>query len=200
LYPTDGFQVSPQVKVLYWYSANTHKLFKKLSMTIAKYLLQAIAFIYLILFWMLVSTSCEQTNVQRTSNEEIASSYITEVINKRKLEMIPEIYSPNYVFHGLDGIKRQTIQDSSLISFLNYLFRAFPDLQYTIDHAVTEKDIVSLNLTGSATHKDEFLGFPASNKKITFKEMFFFRVLNGKIIEGWGVVDLDGVKTQISKE
>jgi len=116
------------------------------------------------------------------------------------MNIIPEIYSSEYVFNGMDGIERHTIQDNSLISFLNYLFKAFPDLHYSIDNTVAEADIVALNLTGKGTHKDEFLGYPASNKKIVFKEMFFFRILNGKIIEGWGVVDMDGVKTQITKQ
>lgn len=135
-----------------------------------------------------------------TSNKAIATSYIIKVVNNKDLSLINNIYSPEYVFHGMDGIKRHTIKDSSLISFLNYLFKAFPDLNYSIDNVVAEGDIVGLNLTGKATHKDEFLGYPASNKKIEFKEMFFFKILNGKITEGWGVVDLAGVKDQISKQ
>lgn len=144
--------------------------------------------------------SAQTANFESATNKAIATSYIIKVVNNKDLSLITNIYSSEYVFHGMDGIKRHTIKDSSLISFLNYLFKAFPDLNYSIDNVVAEGDMVGLNLTGKATHKGEFLGCPASNKKIEFKEMFFFRILNGKITEGWGVVDLDGVKGQISRQ
>jgi hypothetical protein len=44
------------------------------------------------------------------------------------------------------------------------------------------------------------LRITASNNKVVFKEMFFFRFSNKKIVDGWGVVDIDGVKSQISKQ
>jgi predicted ester cyclase len=86
-----------------------------------------------------------------------------------------------------------------LFHFLKYLFKAFPDIHYTIENIVAENDLVTLSLTATATHKDEFLGYPASDNKIAFKEMFFFRISNKEIVEGWGVVDIDGIKEQISK-
>ena len=108
-------------------------------------------------------------------------------------------FSPVYTFHGMDGKETRSIPDSSLVPFLKYLFKAFPDIHYTIENIVAENDLVTLSLTATATHKDEFLGYPASDNKIAFKEMFFFRISNKKIVEGWGVVDIDGIKEQISK-
>jgi len=177
----------------------TGKIFKTYYMTTTKHLLRKVS-VYIFLVCIFNSSLFGQNNAAKKSNKEIAISYITEVVNNRKLNLIPEIYSSEYVIHGMDGIEKHAIQDSSLISFLNYLFKAFPDLNYSIDNAVAEADIVALNLTGKGTHKDEFFGFPASNKKIVYKEMFFFRLLNGKIIEGWVVVDIEGVKNQISKK
>jgi steroid delta-isomerase-like uncharacterized protein len=130
-------------------------------------------------------------------NKKIAESYITEVVNGRQLDLLSGIFAPTYAFHEMDGSKNHNISDSSLVRFLNYLFKAFPDLHYTIDNNVAENDLVALNLTGTGTQKDEFMGYPASNRKITFKEMFFFRLTNKRIVEGWGVVDLNGVIQQI---
>jgi predicted ester cyclase len=77
------------------------------------------------------------------------------------------------------------------------LFKAFPDLYYTIDNIIAENDMVALSLTAKGTHKGEFLGYRATDKRIVFKEMFFFRISNKRILEGWGIVDVDGVKRQI---
>jgi predicted ester cyclase len=138
--------------------------------------------------------------VDAKSNKTVAISYITTVVNNRKLNLVNDIFAPAYVFHGMDGKESHSIGDSSLISFLNYLFKAFPDLHYTVDNAIAENDLVALSLTATGTHKNEFLGYAASNNKVIFKEMFFFRFSNKKIVDGWGVVDVDGVKSQISKQ
>ena len=137
--------------------------------------------------------------VDTRSNKAVAISYINTVVNNRKLNLVNDIFAPEYVFHGMNGKDSHSMTDSSLISFLTYLFKAFPDLQYTIDNAIAENDLVALNLTATGTHKNEFLGYPASNNKVVFKEMFFFKFSKMKIVDGWGVVDIDGVKSQISK-
>jgi steroid delta-isomerase-like uncharacterized protein len=134
------------------------------------------------------------------ANKKIAASYITEVVNNRRLGLLSGIYAPGYIFHEMDGSVRHTIADSSLATFLKRLFKAFPDLHYTIDHVVAENDLVALNLTATGTQKDEFLGHAATNRMITFKEMFFFRLADKRIVEGWGVVDLNGVIQQISRK
>ena len=147
-----------------------------------------------------ICTSLHGQNQSLEQNKALAKSYLTEVVNQHKLSLLPEIYSPAFVFHEMNGEDRHTIADSSLLAFLNYLFKAFPDLHYTIDNTVAENDLVALNCTAKGTQKGEFLGFPPSNRVIVFKEMFFFRILDHKIAEGWGVVDKDGVVQQISKK
>ena len=134
------------------------------------------------------------------SNKEIASKYFNDVVNDKKLNLIKDIFSQNYVSHGMDGKEVHSIQDSSLISFLTYFLKAFPDIHYTIDHMIAEEDIVALDLTATGTQKDEFLGYPASLKRIRYKEMYFFRISNNKIVEGWGLPDVAGIKEQISKQ
>jgi len=134
------------------------------------------------------------------SNKEIVSKYFNKVVNDKNLNLITTIFSQDYLSHGMDGKDVHSIQDSSLISFLTYFFKAFPDIHYTIDHIIAEEDIVALDLTATGTQKDEFLGHPASLKRIRFKEMYFFRILNNKIVEGWGLPDVAGIKRQISRQ
>jgi predicted ester cyclase len=155
----------------------------------------------LLIYFSIISTIYGQTEARNLkSNKEIAISYINEVVNNRKTNLIGEIFSPTYVFHEMNGKESYSISDSSLVSFLNYLFKAFPDLHYTIESAIAEDDLVALSLTASGTHEDEFRGYKASFNKVVFKEMFFFRLSNKEIVEGWGVVDVDGVMKQIAKQ
>ena len=45
---------------------------------------------------------------------------------------------------------------------------AFPDLHSTLEDLVTERDIVAGRMTTTGTHQGEFMGIPATNKKVTF--------------------------------
>ena len=40
---------------------------------------------------------------------------------------------------------------------------------------------------------------PAGQKKVRFKEMFFYRLKDNKVTEQWDVVDVDGLKAQLAK-
>jgi predicted ester cyclase len=152
---------------------------------------------FVVFFFLVTGLYGQEKVADLQANKKIASSYITEVVNNRRLSLLGEIYAPAYIFHEMDGRERHTISDSSLVTFLKYLFKAFPDLNYTIDNIVAENDLVALNLTATGTQKDEFLGHAATNRRIRFKEMFFFRLAGLRIVEGWGVVDVNGVIGQI---
>lgn len=134
------------------------------------------------------------------SNKDVAIKYFNEVVNHKNLDLISAIFSQDYLSHGMDGKDVHSIQDNSLISFLKYFFRAFPDIQYTIDHIIAEEDIVAIDLTATGTQRDEFLGHAASLKRIRFKEMYFFRILKNRIVEGWGLPDVAAIKRQISSQ
>jgi predicted ester cyclase len=169
-------------------------------MTSIQYYVMLRLAIYFFIYFSIGSTLYGQAEVSNPkSNKAIAISYINEVVNNRNTNLISQIFSPRYVFHEMNGKVSHSISDSSLVKFLNKLFRAFPDLHYTIVAAIAEKDLVALSLTASGTQKNEFLGYKASNNKVAFKEMFFFRLSDMRLVEGWGVVDVDGVLKQISK-
>lgn len=111
-----------------------------------------------------------------------------------------EFFSENYIWHQMDGKEVRSNQDSSHVSMLKFIFRAIPDIHYTIEKTVAEGDMIAVNSTVTGTAKAEFFGHPASQKKVQFKQMFFFRILNGKIKEEWEVVDLAGLKEQLSRQ
>jgi predicted ester cyclase len=49
-----------------------------------------------------------------------------------------------------------------------------------------------------ATHKGEFFGIPASNKSIVMDVIDIVRLREGKFVEHWGIIDMQGVMTQIT--
>jgi steroid delta-isomerase-like uncharacterized protein len=70
------------------------------------------------------------------------------------------------------------------------LLRAFPDLHVTVEDLIAEGDKVVIRNTVTGTHRGEYMGVPPTGKSVTYKEIFIFRFVSGRIAETWGVVDV----------
>ncbi|MBD2705415.1 ester cyclase [Spirosoma sp. BT702] len=133
------------------------------------------------------------------NNKQVVRQYIDEVVNKQQFNRMDDVFSTDYIWHQMDGKDTHSRQDSSHVVMLKYILKAIPDIQYTIDSMVSEGDLVAVNSTATGRIKNGFMGIPATGKKVRFKQMFFFRVVNNKIAEEWEVVDVAGLKDQLSK-
>jgi predicted ester cyclase len=58
-------------------------------------------------------------------------------------------------------------------------------------------DLVTTYKTYHGTHQGEFLGVPATGKKISFYTVDAMRVVDGKITEHWGVATLLDLMQQL---
>ena len=74
---------------------------------------------------------------------------------------------------------------------------AFPDFQAEIHWQRAEGNVITTYKTYHGTHEGDFLGVPATGKKIQFETVDAMRVENGKITEHWGVANLFSVLQQL---
>ena len=108
-------------------------------------------------------------------------------MNAKDSTFIDRLVDPNLVDHdpmpgqseGLEGIKEQ----------IEVLFAGFPDLKVTVNKLISEGDVVSGAVKTEGTHTGEFMGIPATNKKMSMTEIHMIRPENGKMIEHWGLAD-----------
>ena len=118
-------------------------------------------------------------------NKEVTRRTIEEVMNQGKVELIPELFDPNYVHRGPGGQEvrgqegwKQTVLNSRA---------AFPDIRYTIVELVGEANRVVCQHSATGTHKGDYMGIPATGKQIATGGMFVNRFEGGKVVETWGV-------------
>lgn len=156
--------------------------------------------ISVLLFFFCFLTSFGQSSTLQKANKKTVIRYFEEVVNTQKLNRMGEFFSRDYIWHQMNGTDVRSSQDSSHVSTIRWLYTAIPDVHYTIDHAITEGDMVAVNSTATGTAKSEMFGLPPAQKKVSFKQMFFFRLKNNKITEEWEVVDADGLRTQLAKQ
>jgi len=62
----------------------------------------------------------------------------------------------------------------------------FSDLKAEIVDIFSEKNMVAVRVLFEGTHSGMCMGVPATNKKIRFEALEYFKVDNGKIVESWG--------------
>jgi predicted ester cyclase len=111
-----------------------------------------------------------------------------EIFNKGRYELVDELYAPEYVdrtpLTGFaatrDGVKQAAMA----------LKAGFPDLLYTIDDVIYTDDKTVHRLTASGTMTGDFLGMPATGKRATWNEIHIGRVVDGRVVEHWGIADL----------
>jgi steroid delta-isomerase-like uncharacterized protein len=70
------------------------------------------------------------------------------------------------------------------------LLSGLPDLQITVEDVLAEGDKVVCRNTVTGTHLGEYMGIPPTGRSVTYNEIFIFRLVDGRIAETWGVVDV----------
>jgi steroid delta-isomerase-like uncharacterized protein len=129
-------------------------------------------------------------------NSALIRRWFEEVWNKKRMEAIDEMASPDVIGHG----QAQHATDVGLEEFRTFakdLQSAFPDMKVTIDYVIEQGDKVVARWTATMTHKGNFLGFAPTGKKATITGTTTQRISGGKIVEGWDNWDQLGLLVQI---
>jgi steroid delta-isomerase-like uncharacterized protein len=112
----------------------------------------------------------------------------SELMVKGNLDTIGEFFTPDYVVHLTD--QDMTGGHAAIRKILGQYRRAFPDLQVEIEILVKAKDRVAWQRTLRATHQGNFRGFPATGRRMVWRDMVTSRFRDGLIVEDWLVTDL----------
>ena len=75
--------------------------------------------------------------------------------------------------------------------------RAFPDLQYTVEEEMAERDLVMTRFSARGTNKGPFLGAPPSGRVVNYTGFDLNRIAGGKIVESWVNYDALGLLQQL---
>ena len=130
-------------------------------------------------------------------NKSIVARFNKEFIEGGNMQSFNEIVAADFI--------NQTAPSGSpkgpegVVYFFNHLLKtAFPDLKVVIHDQVAEADKVTTRKSFHATHKGEFFGVPASDKKVVIDVIDIIRLRDGKFVEYWGAFDMQNVMMQIS--
>jgi pSer/pThr/pTyr-binding forkhead associated (FHA) protein/ketosteroid isomerase-like protein len=122
--------------------------------------------------------------------------WFEELWNKKNYAITQELVHPEFTAHGAGG---QDIKQgpNGVADMVRIWHAAFPDGRMTMDDLITEGDLSVIRMTFRGTHQGDFYGIPASGKSIVVTSIGIDRVVDGKITEGWGELNMLGMMQQM---
>ncbi|MEO5653265.1 MAG: ester cyclase [Marmoricola sp.] len=102
--------------------------------------------------------------------------------------IVDELCSPDLVEHqfGLAGVGAEAI--AHVKAAIRDVHAAVPDMRFTIEDSVVEGDHVWVRVRGRGTNSGPFFGAP-SGRPVDITVFDQARVVDGRIVEHWGVPD-----------
>lgn len=129
-------------------------------------------------------------------NKQIVRRFVEECWNQGSMNKVSELLADQVRFHdpvfpnmnpGIQNIKNH----------IELSRKAYPDLKFTIDDTIAERDEVVVHWTARGTHKGQFLGMPATNRKITVDGTSIYRLEGSKIAESHANWNLASMMAQL---
>ena len=119
-------------------------------------------------------------------NKALVRRFYDDVLNGRHVEVLDGIAAESYVENdplpgqgtGLDGLKGRV---TMLLDGL--------DPHFTLEDIIAEGDRVVVRWTNAGTHRNDFLGIPATGRSFAIAGIDIHRIANGRLAEHWHVVD-----------
>jgi predicted ester cyclase len=143
-------------------------------------------------------TAAQAPASQAARNKAVVRRFKESQGTPDEAAVMREIMSPNYkrARAGVENLANNA-RDQDFPSPGPGLRAAFPDRADFIEDMIAEDDRVGMLWRLTGTHRGNFLGIPATGKKIDIYEIGFFRVSDGKITDGWFMADEAGLLKQL---
>ena len=121
------------------------------------------------------------------ANKELVRRFAQEVVNQADPDAIERFVHPDYVER--EPLPGQLPGREGLMRWYRDYLAAFPDLHWTLEEQVAERDRVVSRFTMVGTHRGEFLDVPGTGREVRVAIMLLQRMTEGKIIEGYTFPD-----------
>jgi len=129
-------------------------------------------------------------------NKQIARRLMDECWSQGKLDSVRELVADNCRNHD-PVFPNLSPGAQGLRNHIETCRAGFPDLTFSIDDTIAERDEVVLHWTARGTHKAPFLGMQPTNRNATVSGTSIFRIENSKVVEQWADWNLMSLLEQL---
>ena len=110
---------------------------------------------------------------------------IMTALNEKDINAMEGLIGDDFVDN--DAMPGMPPGKAGMVGMMQMFVTAFPDLHIVVDQWISEGDLVVGVMTSSGTQSGEFMGMPPSGKKFSVREIHVAKIVNGKMVEHWGL-------------
>jgi steroid delta-isomerase-like uncharacterized protein len=129
-------------------------------------------------------------------NATLIRRFFLGIFQDRDLALADTLVSPDFLWHfvgqpepfrGPDGVRQ--------VATLYHT--AFPDLQVTVDDVFAADEKVGMRWSSTGTHQGDLAGVPPTHRTMRTGGINVWRVVDGRVVEGWLAWDQLGMLQQL---
>jgi predicted ester cyclase len=105
-----------------------------------------------------------------------------EAVNNQDFVLLDNLVIPDYVNQQLNVRSREDLKE-----ILNRQYSGFPDVHRTMEDIIADENSVWIKVKITGTHTGEYRGIAPTGKKYVMDAVPHYRIVDGKIVEGWSV-------------
>jgi steroid delta-isomerase-like uncharacterized protein len=123
--------------------------------------------------------------------------FYDEIWNRPDVAVVPEILAPDVTFRGSLGPVK--VGHAEFIDYVNDVTGALGDYRCDIETLVTDGDRAAARMLFSGVHRANFLGVPATGRRVAWAGAAFFTFSGGLVSDLWVLGDLEGLRAQLNQ-
>ena len=127
-------------------------------------------------------------------NKALVERFVEEFWNEGDMRAADELMAADAEIHLPTG---EVVNPDEAKGFAARWRESFPDWHSTFEELVAEGDRVAERWTGRGTHRGELQGIPPTGKRVEAPGSVFYRIVDGKIVELWGQLDMMSLMQQL---
>lgn len=136
-----------------------------------------------------VRTLARLTGSMSADPVTVVDRYVEMFKNQQQFSVFPRLFAAGFTHH-FDFPGRGPGLDS-FMSVGRDLLEAFTELHVDVLDLFGQGELVVESNVVQARHTGPFAGVPASGRAVTWTEIHFYRVVDGRIVENWPTVDVE---------
>ena len=148
--------------------------------------------LYVLIFSIsILLTSCKSGEaIPDTQNQQVVYKAI-DAFTQGNADALDSLCSPDYIEHQIDTAHTQLRGLAALKDLVKSNHKAIPVMKTVIHSFAVSGDTVMVYNTTTGIMTDSMMGLPPTNKEVSLTGVDVFLVMNGKIKEHWGFIDMN---------
>ncbi|MEM6763044.1 MAG: ester cyclase [Pseudomonadota bacterium] len=142
----------------------------------------------------------EGPDLSKTADTRAVIENMVDGLNDHRIDDMGEFFAENFTWFGNTGCGTKKGLREFQENWQKPFQAAFTDKVCTDEARMFMGEWAAAFGHQKATHSGPFMGIPATGKRVTIRFMDFWKVVDGKIVDNWVMVDFPHILAQLGKD